>query len=87
MHPRTTLGSLLGTVALAALVGCASAPADDASATSATNAVCPLMGTEADPAYTVQFDGRDIALCCDTCVDEWNGMSDEARREFLVDLR
>ncbi|MBP7950529.1 MAG: hypothetical protein KA004_12815 [Verrucomicrobiales bacterium] len=38
------------------------------------NAKCPLMtDDDADPEYTVEYEGKQVILCCDKCAKHWKG--------------
>ena len=38
------------------------------------NAKCPLMTeSDADPEFTVEFEGKKVLLCCDKCTERWHG--------------
>ncbi|QDT16596.1 hypothetical protein [Alienimonas californiensis] len=83
--------------ALAALaVGCAveSSPDDSAELTSADapeaapvvliNETCPLMGGEADPAVTTEWNGQTVGFCCASCIPEWDELSEEQKAEKIA---
>ena len=38
------------------------------------NAKCPIMTeSDADPEFTVEFEGKKVLLCCDKCTERWHG--------------
>jgi YHS domain-containing protein len=38
------------------------------------NAKCPIMtDDDADPEYTVEFEGKKVLLCCEKCTKIWHG--------------
>ncbi|MEE2718466.1 MAG: hypothetical protein VX727_01610 [Planctomycetota bacterium] len=49
------------------------------------NTICPVMPDEAitDTDNVVEYQGKEIALCCGRCVRQWNAM-DDAKRQGLV---
>lgn len=48
------------------------------------NDLCPLAGTAVDEEKVVEYDGKMVAFCCDNCLSNWGGMTDEARNEALA---
>jgi len=84
-----------GLLALAA--GCAvetePAPLADAEASATAepaalvNDTCPLMGGDADPAVTTDWNGKTVGFCCAQCIPEWKELSDEEKAEKLAAAR
>ncbi|QDT16689.1 hypothetical protein [Alienimonas californiensis] len=81
-----------GLFALAA--GCAvetePVPPADAEAPATTEAValvnetCPLMGGDADPAVTTEWNGQTVGFCCAQCIPEWQELTEEEKAEKLA---
>ena len=50
------------------------------------NTICPVMPDEAitDNDNVVEYQGKEIALCCGRCVRQWNAMDDAKRQSLMV---
>ena len=50
------------------------------------NTICPVMPDEAitDNDNVVEYQGKEIALCCGRCVRQWNAMDDVKRQSLMV---
>ena len=68
----------------AAVGGCKKS--NSASGPVAINANCPIMTQNAvsTKADTVEYNGVTIGFCCNECVDDWNGWTDEKKAEFVT---
>ena len=91
-HPLLTLPAA---ALLAFAAGCAveADPAADVTATPETpaatpvvlvNETCPLMGGDADPEVTTEWNGKTVGFCCAQCIPEWNELTDEQKAEKLA---
>lgn len=47
------------------------------------NDACPITGDAVDPKYTVSYQGRKIAFCCENCFREFRE-SDEAGKAAIA---
>lgn len=65
------------------LFGSAALAAGDAKP---VNTVCPVMLEEVDAssARVVEFDGKQVALCCARCASKWKTMTDDQRSAALA---
>lgn len=48
------------------------------------NETCPLMGGDADPEVTTEWNGQTVGFCCAQCIPEWNDLTDEQKAEKLA---
>lgn len=79
--------SLLALTAMA--IGCAESEAplaeESASPVVLANAVCPIMGGEAQGDVTVEWDGKNVGFCCAPCIEKWEKLSDEEKGSKLAE--
>ena len=59
-------------------------PAPTATPVALVNEVCPLMGGDADPEVTTEWDGKTVGFCCASCIPEWEELSDEQKAAKLA---
>ncbi len=83
------LSSVLALGLSAFVVGCSSQSDLDKSAqptksTAIVNTHCPIMGGEVDPEVKTTWKGKTVGFCCDVCIPEWNGLSDEVKEKKLA---
>jgi len=60
----------------------AAAPAAQSSAP--VNKMCPIGGHDVNPKLTASYQGKTIAFCCDSCVEEFAGMDDSGKAALLA---
>jgi hypothetical protein len=53
--------------------------------TTPVNTVCPIMGGKVTPSGgSTTWNGQMIGFCCDSCIPDWNELSDEQKAEKLA---
>jgi hypothetical protein len=45
------------------------------------NDTCPCMRGKANTVYTTSYNGSKVGFCCDSCANQWNGMSESNKAE------
>lgn len=102
IHRRLPLVLTAAATLTAGVVGCASSTDTAASngasngastggearlASGPVNTVCPIGGHEVNPEIgTVMFQGKEVAFCCEGCLEAWPEMSDDDRSEALASV-
>src|SRR5690349_11766262 len=88
---KTLLGSLIVCLALALVcsVSFAAVAADkakDAEKAKPINKKCPVEGGDVDPTVTVQYKGKTIGFCCDTCPPDFNKDPEKYMKKVNAEL-
>ena len=53
--------------------------------TTPVNTVCPIMGGKVTPkGGSTTWNGQMIGFCCDSCIPDWNELSDQQKAEKLA---
>ena len=47
------------------------------------NTVCPLLGEPIDKKFTADWNGKQVAFCCGTCLAKWKNLSETAKTEKM----
>lgn len=82
-----TLAISLFAVASMALTGCNCCEKQTADTKAvnmgAINSSCPVSGRDAEGGPVVDYNGTQVGLCCNGCVDRWNKQSDTSKQTFV----
>ncbi len=56
-------------------------------AMAAVNSMCPMSGeANGDDPTTVDFNGKQVAFCCDDCISDWNNLTDIEKTAKMASL-
>ena len=59
------------------------AETSDPAASGIINEKCPIMGKDVDAAFTVEYEGKKVAFCCEDCIPDWNALSEAEKASKL----
>ena len=83
---RTLAISILAAVSMAITgCNCCQQQAADTKAVSmgAVNSACPISGRNVEGGPLVDYNGAQVGLCCNGCVNGWDKKSDADKQAFL----
>jgi hypothetical protein len=71
-------------ICLALSVSVAACSAASAESASVVNANCPMSGDPVKEGSAAEFNGETIGFCCNDCISDWDGKSDEEKTAALA---
>ena len=77
-------------IASAALAGCDSTQKKTTNSNvsmGVINSTCPVSGRSVEGGPVEEYDGTEVGLCCNGCVDAWNDMPSEKKQAYVVSQR